>query len=73
MRKRKRIFFYQMQKNLKQHLKQNNTEIDLAHGSVTINADNFQTSFCMITGAEVMEPKHCSSTHEAHPIVGPLY
>lgn len=41
-----------MQKNLKQHLKQNNTEIDLAHGSVTIKADNFQTSFCMITGAD---------------------
>lgn len=41
-----------MQKNLQQHLKQNNTEIDLAHGSDTINADNFQTSFCMITGAD---------------------
>lgn len=62
-----------MQKNLQQHLKQNNTEIDLAHGSDTINTDNFQTSFCMITGAELMEPKQCSSTHKAHPIVGPLY
>lgn len=41
-----------MQKNLKQHLKQNNTEIDLAHGSDTIKADNFKTSFCMITGAD---------------------
>lgn len=54
--KEKKRVFYQMQKILKQHLKQNNTEIDLAHGSVTINADNFQASFCMITGAEVMEP-----------------
>lgn len=63
-----------MQKNLQQHLKQNNTEIDLAHGSVTINADNFQTSFCMITGAELMEPKQCSSTHKVHCIeVGILY
>lgn len=40
-----REFFYQIQKNLKQHLKQYNTEIDLAHGSVTINADNFQAIF----------------------------
>lgn len=54
--KEKKRVFYQMQKILKQHLKQNNTEIDLAHGSDTIKADNFQTSFCMITGAEVMEP-----------------